>query len=118
MTYDYFDNVHNRSSVDGNGASIGVIANYYFTGYINPTDNARWYSPTRELQLGRGGGSSASDDLVSLDVVGHEFTHGVDQFSANLEYSYESGALDESFADIHGTMFEFYGECSSGNYLR
>jgi Zn-dependent metalloprotease len=42
------------------------------------------------------------DDYNSIDILGHEFTHGVDQYTAELEYQFESGALDESFADIFG----------------
>ncbi len=45
--------------------------------------------------------------LTSMEVVGHEFTHGVDDYSADLVYSGESGALDESFADITGVAIRF-----------
>ena len=44
--------------------------------------------------------------LVSLDICGHEITHGVTTYSANLTYSYESGALNESFSDIFGECIE------------
>jgi Zn-dependent metalloprotease len=46
--------------------------------------------------------------LVSLDVAGHEMSHGVTENSANLTYSGESGGLNESTSDIFGTMVEFY----------
>jgi len=113
MTYDYFNTTFNRDSYDGSGGALGVITNYIFG--TNP-DNAQWWPPTSDLRLGRGGGLNTYDDLVSLDVVGHEFGHGIDQYTANLTYSYESGALDESFADIYGTMVEFYAEGTGGNY--
>jgi bacillolysin len=48
--------------------------------------------------------------LVSTDVVGHEITHGITQYTANLTYSYEPGALNESFSDIFGTVVEFYAD--------
>ena len=46
--------------------------------------------------------------LVSLDVAGHEMSHGVTENSANLTYSGESGGLNEATSDIFGTMVEFY----------
>ena len=44
----------------------------------------------------------------SLDVAGHEMTHGVTSRTANLTYSGESGGLNEGTSDIFGTMVEFY----------
>ena len=54
---------------------------------------------------------------VSLDVVGHEITHGVTQHSADLIYQNEPGALNESFSDIFGTAVEFYKEGVNGDWL-
>ena len=45
---------------------------------------------------------------AAFDVVGHEYTHGVTQYSSNLVYAFESGALNEAFSDIMGTTAEFY----------
>ena len=123
-TYDYFINVHNRNSFDTLGALIQVVANYQWCISVDEfgicdgwlIDNAGWDPSVEELQLGRGGADLASDDLVSLDIVGHEFSHAVDQYSGNLVYTDESGALEESFGDIFGTMVEFYVEGGSGNY--
>ena len=53
------------------------------------------------------GDGSNNNPLVELDVVGHELTHGVTQYEANLQYYYESGALNESFSDIFGKAVEF-----------
>jgi len=53
--------------------------------------------------------------LVCLDVVGHEITHGVTQYSANLRYLGESGALNESFSDIFGNEVEFAKEGVPGS---
>lgn len=109
MTYDYFLNNFGRNSFDGNGAKINL-----YTGPNAATDNAFWDGS--DLYFGAGG-SLASNDLVSLDVVGHEFTHAVTQYSAGLVYSYQSGALNESFSDIFGTMIEYYGLNGNGDYL-
>ena len=55
-----------------------------------------------------GTGDTSFYPLSSIDVVGHELSHGLVSGTANLEYKGHSGALNESFADIMGTMFEFY----------
>jgi hypothetical protein len=55
-----------------------------------------------------GGGDKMFYPLTSLDVIGHELSHGLVSGTANLEYKGHSGALNEAFADIMGTMFEFY----------
>ena len=60
-----------------------------------------------------------SGPLVSLDVAGHEMSHGVTENSAGLNYSGESGGLNEATSDIFGTMVEFYAANGSdaGDYL-
>jgi hypothetical protein len=76
------------------------------------------YSPlNKSFHFGIGDGSTTTQDLVSLDVVGHEISHGVTHHSADFVYLYESGALDESFADIFGTMVEYYGLSGAGDYM-
>ena len=55
-----------------------------------------------------GSGDKMFYPLTSLDVIGHELSHGLVSGTANLEYKGHSGALNEAFADIMGTMFEFY----------
>ncbi|RMF57727.1 MAG: T9SS C-terminal target domain-containing protein [Calditrichaeota bacterium] len=64
------------------------------------------------MTYGDGDGVTFSP-LVSIDVVGHEITHGVTEHSANLVYSYESGALNESFSDIFGEAIENYAAGSN-----
>jgi len=59
------------------------------------------------MTYGDGDGRSFGP-LVSLDVAGHEMSHGVTQNTANLTYSGESGGLNEATSDIFGTMVEFY----------
>ena len=55
-----------------------------------------------------GNGKDMFLPMVSIDVVGHEISHGVVQNTAGLEYKAESGALNEAFSDIFGTALEFY----------
>jgi len=98
QTHDYFLNSHSRNSFDGNGA---VIRSYvsYSSNYVN----AFWDGS--RMTYGDGDGVNYGP-LVSLDIVGHEITHGVTEYAANLVYSYESGALNESFSDIFGEAIE------------
>lgn len=119
-TYDYYKNIHNRSSYDGNGS---IIRNYYNPPGVllsgdpnNPTQNnaAAIQTPGQEGMVYGIGDGYLMDPVVGLDVAGHEFSHLV--ISRNglggLNYQGESGALNESFADIFGTSIEFYTNLS------
>jgi len=118
MTYDFYLNTYGRNSFDGNGKLIEVYTDETFgSGTLcNATVsklNAQWDSQGQRLRFGNGE-SGIANALVSLDVVGHEFTHAVTENEANLAYQGESGALNESFSDIFGAMVEFsYG---TGDY--
>ena len=110
-TYDYYKTIHSRNSYDGNDA---VILSYvhYDQGY----DNAFWNG--QSMTYGDGSGQAGGfTPLTAMDVCGHEITHGVTQFTANLDYSYESGALNESFSDIFGTAIEFYSKPNTADFL-
>jgi Zn-dependent metalloprotease len=97
QAYEYYYQKHNRNSFDNNG---GAIKSYVHVDV--GWDNAMWTG--RLLALGDG---SNNNPLVELDVVSHELTHGVTQYEAQLQYYYESGALNESFSDILGKAVEF-----------
>lgn len=99
-TYDYYLNILSRNSYDDAGS---VIESYVHRG-VN-YNNAFWNGSV--MTYGDGDGTTFTP-LTALDVVGHEITHGVTEFSSNLVYSYESGALNESFSDIFGAAIEFY----------
>lgn len=66
-----------------------------------------------------GDGEGGTKALTSLDIAGHEMTHGVTSNTANLNYTGESGGLNEATSDIFGTGVEFYAANSSdvGDYL-
>ncbi|MFO7882687.1 MAG: M4 family metallopeptidase [Kosmotogaceae bacterium] len=103
-TYDYYKYRHGRNGIDGNNQDIRIKL-------ING-DNSRWEeggSGYDYIELGEEG----ANRHASLDIVGHEFTHGVTYSEVSLAYEKEPGALDESFADIFGTMVEKYVEGSS-----
>jgi Zn-dependent metalloprotease len=111
MTWDYYKNVHGRNGIFGTGAgSFNRV--HYGNGYVN----AFWDGT--KMTYGDGDGVEFGP-LVSLDVAGHEMSHGVTEHSANLTYSGESGGLNESTSDIFGTMVEFYANNANdpGDYL-
>ncbi|UUV21651.1 M4 family metallopeptidase [Paenimyroides aestuarii] len=111
-TYDYYKNIHNRFSFDGNNH---IIHNYYDAGAVLGTDeNAaavdEFYQNDVYNGMFYGKGGSSMHPVVSLDIAGHEFSHMVISRNGNggLDYENESGAINESFADIFGTAIEFY----------
>lgn len=107
-TYDYYQTEHNRNSIDGNGFTLNSYVHYDFN-YANA-----FWDGTRMTYGDGGGGISA---LTTSDIAGHEITHGLTNFTADLIYSYESGALNESFSDIFGTAIEFYAKPQSADWL-
>jgi Zn-dependent metalloprotease len=111
LTWDYYKNVHGRSGIanDGKGARSRV---HYSSNY----DNAFWSDSCFCMTYGDG---NAFNPLVSIDVAGHEMTHGVTSRTAKLIYSNESGGLNEATSDIMGTMVEFYANnpADPGDYL-
>lgn len=100
--FDYFKNVHGRNGIDGNGGTIMSVINVSDNNG-NSMDNAFWNGQL----MAYGNGATVFKPLAgSLDVGGHEMTHGVVQKTANLVYQSQSGALNESFADIFGCMID------------
>lgn len=102
LAFEYFRNVHGRRSINGSGGNIVSV--------INVADddgksmgNAFWNGQA----MFYGNGDNAFLPLArGLDVAGHEMSHGVIQATANLVYQGESGALNESFADVFGVMID------------
>ncbi len=106
--YNYWRYVQGRLSYDNSNSEL--LAYSEMTGglFLPDPNNANWNPVFHSLQFGAGSTSAATDDWNCIDIVGHEMTHGVVQFAAGLDYSYESGALNESFADIFGEMIDNY----------
>ncbi len=101
VTYDYYQDIFNRDSFDNDGALIKSTV-HYGTDY----NNAFWNG--YQMVFGDGDGTLLIEVSGSLDVIAHELTHAVTQYTADLIYQYESGALNESMSDIFGTAIEFY----------
>ena len=103
IVYDYFLNTHKRNSIDGKGGSMMSVINV-----VNPKtgkdyDNAFWNGNGMYY----GNGNTDFKPLAGgLDVAAHEISHGVIQSSANLDYKGQSGAINESIADIFGCMVD------------
>src|SRR5437868_15417272 len=70
-------------------------------------DNAFWDN-AGHMFFGDGDGNVLTDLTVGIDVIGHELTHGVTQHEANLAYSGQSGALNESISDVFGIQVKQY----------
>ncbi|MCU0453739.1 MAG: M4 family metallopeptidase [Bacteroidetes bacterium] len=108
--YDYFKTAHNRDAIDGKGSTMNIVVNFR-----QNFNNAFWNGQL--MVFGNGDGTAFSDLAGSLDVMAHEMTHGVVENSANLIYENQPGALNESFADVFGVLFEFYVKGGGGNWL-
>lgn len=99
--YDYYLARFNRDSMNNNGMSmissvhLGYnVANAYWTG--------------SQMMYGDGDGQTLADLTLSFDVIGHELTHGVTQYTAGLIYNNASGALNEAWSDILGVAAKAY----------
>lgn len=101
MTWDYYLNMFGRTGIDGNGRK-----SYNRVHYGRRYENAFWSDSC--FCMTYGDGASTFYALVSLDVAGHEMSHGVMSMEANLTYSGESGGLNEANSDIFGALVEFY----------
>lgn len=96
-TRTFYMDVFERDSLDGRGMRINGYV-HYGTEY----NNAFWNGS--EMIFGDGDGVLFTDFTKSIDVIAHELTHGVTEFSAGLEYHNQSGALNESISDVFGSL--------------
>ncbi len=101
--YEYFRQTFNRNSINGSGGNILSIINVTDEN-DNDMDNAFWNGAA--MFYGNGDVAFNAPLAKALDVAGHEMSHGVIQNTANLEYVGQSGALNESYADIFGVMID------------
>ncbi|HJQ37194.1 MAG TPA: M4 family metallopeptidase [Thermoanaerobaculia bacterium] len=100
-TYDFYAQVFGRRSIDGKGMRLDSTV-HYGTRF----ENAMWNG--RQMVYGDGDGRIFNRFTASLDVIGHELTHGVTQFSTALGYSGQTGALNEHLSDAFGIMVKQY----------
>ena len=95
-TYDFFFNEHGRDSLNDAGMTLVSTTHYCPDGGSCPYANAFWNGS--QMVYGEG--------MPADDVVGHELTHGVTNFSSNLFYYYQSGAINESLSDVWGEFID------------
>ncbi|MBV2151931.1 M4 family metallopeptidase [Kitasatospora sp. SUK 42] len=105
-TWDFYKNTFGRNGIKNNG--VGATSRvHYGSNYVN----AFWSDTC--FCMTYGDGASNTHPLTELDVAGHEMTHGVTSATAGLNYSGESGGLNEATSDIFGTLVEFYANLPS-----
>ncbi|MFK0018847.1 M4 family metallopeptidase [Streptomyces sp. NPDC090798] len=111
-TWDFYKNTFGRSGIKNDG-----VAAYSRVHYSSAYVNAFWDDSCFCMTYGDGSGGTHA--LTSLDVAGHEMSHGVTSNTAGLDYTGESGGLNEATSDIFGTGVEFYANNASdvGDYL-
>ncbi len=100
-TFQFYWQVFQRNSIDG--AGLPLVA---FVHYGQKYDNAFWDG--QEMVFGDGDGVLFGRFTAAVDVIGHELTHGVTGSEANLDYTGQSGALNESVSDVFGSMIKQY----------
>ncbi|MGW8699421.1 M4 family metallopeptidase [Streptomyces eurythermus] len=112
VTWDFYKSTFGRNGIKNNG--VGAYSRVH---YGNAYVNAFWDDSCFCMTYGDGSGNA--DPLTSLDVAGHEMSHGVTSNTAGLNYSGESGGLNEATSDIFGTGVEFFANNASdpGDYL-
>ena len=100
-TYDLYFTVFGRNSIDERGMRLDSTV-HYGRNY----DNAFWNG--QQMVYGDGDGELFNRFTIAVDVIGHELTHGVTEYEAGLEYQDQSGALNESFSDVFGSLVKQY----------
>lgn len=96
LVREYFKTILGWNSINDDG--LDLIFNVH---YMVKYNNAFWDG--EQMTFGDGDGVNFQNFVRALDVTGHELTHGIVQYTANLEYKGQSGALNEHFADVFGT---------------
>ncbi|MFI5982436.1 M4 family metallopeptidase [Streptomyces sp. NPDC051555] len=112
LTWDYYKNVQGRTGIRGDG--VGAYTRVH---YGSAYQNAFWDDGCFCMTYGDGAGNTKP--LTSIDIAAHEMTHGVTANTAGLQYSDESGGLNEATSDIMAAAVEFWANNAQdkGDYL-
>jgi len=100
-TFDFYAKVFQRNSIDDEGLHLDATVHYG-----KKYNNAFWNGS--QMVFGDGDGQLFNRFTISLDVIGHELTHGVTGDEAQLVYMGQPGALNESISDVFGSMVKQY----------
>jgi len=101
LVYDFYYLYLGRSGMNGNNMKTNIFTHSSLGGY---SDNASWNGVNLNFYVS---GNQRAQYAAALDVVGHEFSHGVTDYASDLIYEFQPGALNESFSDIIGHAVEF-----------
>ena len=96
-TFDFYWDIYERNSIDDSGLPLNATVHFG-----RKYDNAFWNG--QQMVFGDGDGQLFNRFTISLDVIGHELTHGVTEDEAQLAYFSQSGALNESISDVFGSL--------------
>jgi Zn-dependent metalloprotease len=98
-TWDFYFDIFDRNSIDDEGVPLDATVHYG-----DRYDNAFWDGA--RMVFGDGDGQLFNRFTISLDVIGHELTHGVTEDEASLAYMFQAGALNESISDVFGSLIK------------
>jgi Zn-dependent metalloprotease len=101
--YDYYFNTFQRDGLDDQGSPL--VSTVHYGSDPEDAENAAWIGEAKQMVYGDGG-KVFKPLAAGLDVVGHEFTHGIIDNTAGLVYEGQSGALNESYADVFGALID------------
>ncbi|MEV1049338.1 M4 family metallopeptidase [Streptomyces sp. NPDC049916] len=100
-TFELLLSAYGRSSIDGRGLPLTGSVHYG-----HEYNNA--FFDGEQMVFGDGDGEIFLDFTVAVDVIAHELAHGLTQYTANLRYEGQSGALNESVSDVFGALVKQY----------
>ncbi|CAM5678026.1 M4 family metallopeptidase [Streptomyces fumanus] len=100
-TFELLLSAYGRDSIDGSGLPLDATVHY-----DREYNNAFWNG--EQMVFGDGDGEIFLDFTIPVDVIGHELVHGVTQYTANLTYFGQPGALNESVSDVFGSLIKQY----------
>ncbi len=114
VAYDYLREIHGIVSFDNNGRSMRATVNHPIPDANG--NNAYFDGVSKQLVFGTGDGTTHRNLAAGIDIIGHEIGHGVIDATAGLVYLLQPGAINESYADIFGTMSEYHMWGEQGNW--
>jgi Zn-dependent metalloprotease len=100
-TFELLLKAYGHDSIDGSGLPLDATVHY-----DRDYNNAFWNG--EQMVFGDGDGEIFLDFTIPIDVIGHELSHGLTQYSANLTYFGQPGALNESMSDVFGALIKQY----------
>jgi len=100
-TFELFQKAYERNSINAEGLPLNATVHFG-----EDYNNAFWNG--EQMVFGDGDGEIFLDFTIPVDVIGHELAHGVTQYTANLTYFGQPGALNEPFSDVFGSLIKQY----------